>query len=152
MHAKPKNDRPSLKLMRLAMEFGAIEKRIRNYGTDVAIHEAEIHMIKAVKEADGIHVTGLAERFGVTKGAVSQMLIKLEKKNLVTKEPDSANLSRLQLTLTPKGEHAYARHEELHATFDRAVEDQLARYPEAFKADLSRFMDAMNTVLADFKD
>lgn len=149
---KPKKDRPSLKLIRLAMEFGTIEKRIRTYGVGVAIHEAEIHMIKAVKEAEGIHVTGLAERFGVTKGAVSQLLAKLEKKGLVSKEPDSANLSRLRLKLTPRGEQAYARHEELHALFDSTVENQLGRHPESFTTDLCRFLDSMNAALADFKD
>ena len=54
-------------------------------------------MIKSIKENEGIHVTGLAEMLGVTKGAVSQIIMKIEKKKMIVKDTDPRNLSRLVL-------------------------------------------------------
>ena len=64
--------------MRVVTKLSEIDKRTRYYGTDQSLFEAEIHMIKSIKENEGIHVTGLADMLGVTKGAVSQILKKLE--------------------------------------------------------------------------
>ena len=76
----PLQDRASYLLMRFAIQCRDMEAKIRHYGTDVPIHEAEIHMIKAVKQTGLTHVSGLAKRLGVTKGAVSQIIMKLHKK------------------------------------------------------------------------
>ncbi|WP_199617399.1 MarR family transcriptional regulator [Paenibacillus alkalitolerans] len=35
---------------------------------------SEIHTLNEIREHEGIHITALAERCGVTKGAVSQVL------------------------------------------------------------------------------
>ena len=151
MYDFPKNrGRSGLPLMSLAMQLGAIEKQIRCYGTDVPIHMAEIHMIKAIKEMDGIHGMGLAEFFGITRGAVSQTLLKLERKGLVEKEPHSANLSRLRLKLSAKGETAYAHHEQLHDLFDQAVEAELSHHPDAFRETLASFLRSMQDALSSF--
>lgn len=63
---------------------------------------SEIHIIMAIAEHPGIHVGGLAEILGVTKGAVSEIL-KNWKKDLIIKEIDNLNLSRYSLNLTEKG-------------------------------------------------
>lgn len=45
--------------MRIAMQCRDLEAKIRHYGTDVLIHEAEIHMVKAIKQTGATHVSGL---------------------------------------------------------------------------------------------
>ncbi len=70
----------SYTLLRLATKFSEIDKQTSYYGTDKQLFYAEIHMIKAIKENEGIHVTGIAEKLGVTKGAVSQITMKLQKR------------------------------------------------------------------------
>lgn len=100
-------------------------KKTHHFGMDEDLFEAEIHMIRDIKENEGIHVTGLAEKLNVTKGAVSQILKKLEKKGMIVKERDASNQSRLALYLTPKGEKAYLFHERLHEDFDGMVESVL---------------------------
>jgi DNA-binding MarR family transcriptional regulator len=61
---------------------------------------------------------GLADMLGVTKGAVSHIIMKLEHKGMVIKDTDPRNLSRLMLRLTSKGERAYLHHEKLHQKYD----------------------------------
>ena len=108
----------SIVFLRLVFMLTKLDNQIRNYGTDTPLHVAETHMIKAVKDHPGIHVTALADILGVTKGAVSQMLQKLVKKEMIFKTPDPKNQSRLILALTPKGETAYYYHEKLHEDFN----------------------------------
>lgn len=139
----PLKDRTSYLLMRFALQCRDMEAKIRRYGTDVPIHEAEIHMLKAIKQTGLTHVSGLAKKLGVTKGAVSQIIMKLHKKGLVTKGTDADNQSKLNVSLTPKGEAAYARHEELHQQFDDMTEEELARYPEEFRNAVKTFLKDM---------
>lgn len=91
-----------------------MEKRQKYFGTDHVLHISEIHMIKDIKECDDPHVTYLAKKKDITKGAVSQVVKKLEKKGYVKKIVDPSNLSKQILTLTPKGEIAYLEHEKMH--------------------------------------
>ncbi len=120
---------------------------IRNYGTDQPLYEAEIHMIKSIKENEGIHVTGLADMLGVTKGAVSQITKKLEHKGMIVKDTDPSNLSRLSLRLTSKGETAYLHHEELHQEFDGLFKAVLKYATEQNKEFLKDFLNSLDEKL-----
>jgi DNA-binding MarR family transcriptional regulator len=128
-----------------------VDKKTRYYGTDEPLFEAEIHMIKSIKENEGIHVTGLAEKLGVTKGAVSQIIMKLARKGMIAKDKDINNQSRLILTLTPKGETAYLYHEKFHQEFDSFIEDILKDASEENKAFLKRFLDLLEIKIDHFE-
>jgi DNA-binding MarR family transcriptional regulator len=136
-------DKLSYTLLRLMVVLSEVDKRTRNYGTDRQLHEAEIHTIAAVKENPGAHVTGIAEALGVTKGAVSQILLKLQKKGMIAKESDAGNRSRLIVRLTPTGETAYANHERLHREFDGMVSAVLREATEENKAFLKGFLESL---------
>ena len=142
----------SYALLRLSTKISEMECTVRNYGTGTPIYEAEIHMIKAIKENEGIHVTGLAEQLGVTKGAVSQIIAKLDKKEMIVKEQDAGNLSRLALRLSAKGETAYLHHEKLHGEFDRLVADVLVTASEKDRAFLVQFFAALEEKVDRFED
>ncbi len=89
------------------------------YGTGISIHSSEIHHLEAIKKLDGAYVTLLAEEFEVTKGAVSQILMKLESKELIYKSPDPLNKSRKLIFLTELGEQACKWHEHIHRETDK---------------------------------
>ena len=151
MDMKFKNkSRPSYAFLRIVSKTMDIDKKARYFGTDQPLYEAEIHMLKAIKENEGFHVTGLADILGVTKGAVSQTLMKLQRKGMIVKETDPANLSRLTLKLTPKGETAYLSHEELHRKYEKVFSDILADYPETNKAFLRSFFSMLEEKLDKF--
>lgn len=137
----------SYTFLRVMSRLTEMDKKTRHYGTDELLHDAEIHMIKAIRENEGIHVTGLADLVGVTKGAVSQILRKLECKGMIVKETDPKNLSRLKLRLTEKGETAYLRHEELHREFDAYFQHALQGATEAEQAFLHRFLNSLDEEL-----
>ncbi|WMJ81560.1 MarR family transcriptional regulator [Clostridium sp. MB40-C1] len=141
----------SYTLLRIANELLEIEKKTRNYGTDQQLFEAEIHMIKAIKENEGIHVTGLADILGVTKGAVSQIIMRLERKGMIIKEKDIKNQSRLVLKLTPKGEIAHINHERFHLEFDDFVNEILGDATEDNIIFLKSFLTSIESNIVDFE-
>jgi DNA-binding MarR family transcriptional regulator len=147
-----KGSQISFVFLRVLVKLFELDKKIRDYGTNEQLHEAEIHMIKAIKEHEGIHVMGLADLLGVTKGAVSQIIMKLERKGMIVKDVDPHNLSRLWLRVTPVGETAYLRHEELHQEFDNLFNDALANATEENKAFLSNFLTTLDTSIDHFSE
>lgn len=140
-------------LLRVVWGLMEVDKKTRYYGTDEQLFEAEIHMIKSIKENEGIHVTGLAKLLGVTKGAVSQVIMRLQKKGMIIKDTDPRNLSRLVLRLTPKGEIAYIHHGKLHLEFDSIINEALNNASDekiAFLRDfLSLLEDKINNIEKD---
>lgn len=133
----------SYPLLRVVYKFFEIERKTRYYGTDIPLFPAEIHMINKIKQNEGIHVTGLANILNVTKGAVSQIIMKLEKKGLIQKERDSNNQSRLVLKLTAKGETACNNHEKFHEKIDAMVNEIVK---DASKENVEFFKDVLITL------
>lgn len=151
MLIKNRKSKPEISylLLRVVWKLFEVDKKTRYYGTDKQLFEAEIHMIKAIKENQGIHVTGLAELLGVTKGAVSQIVMRLQRKGMVIKDTDPSNLSRLALRLTPKGEAAYLGHEKLHERFDDVIAEVLKGASEESLFFLRDFLNSLEDKLDD---
>jgi DNA-binding MarR family transcriptional regulator len=137
--------------LRIVSKISNLDRKIRYYGTDHPLYEAEIHMIKSIKENEGIHVTGLADMLGVTKGAVSQIIMKLEHKGMIIKDTDPRNLSRLVLRLTSKGEMAYLHHEKLHQKYDELFNVVLENATEENKAFLKSFLNSLDEQIDTFE-
>ncbi len=141
----------SYTFLRVITKISEINSRTRNYGTTQELHDAEIHMIKAVKENEGLHVTGLAKLLGVTKGAVSQIIMKLEKKGMIVKETDPKNLSRLIIKLTLQGETADNYHRKLHQKFDKTIYSLLEEASEEQRQFLIGFLDNLDKKLDEYE-
>jgi len=96
-----------------------LEKTPRRFGTEEPLTSREIHIIEASGDnAETLSVTDLARLLGITKGAVSQNLKKMEKKGLTRKIDDPQNSSRSIVKLTSKGKTAYYAHKHWHETMD----------------------------------
>lgn len=152
MNMKFKNrTKISYTFLRVVTKISELDRKTRHYGTDQLLYEAEIHMVKSIKENEGIHVTGLADMLGVTKGAVSQIIGKLERKGMIVKDTDPRNLSRLILRLTAKGETAYLHHEKLHQQFDGLFNSALENASEENKAFLKNFFNSLDEKIDAFE-
>lgn len=139
-------------LLDLVMTFVELDKKIRTYGTDVPIFHAEIHMISAIANHPGIHVGGLAELAGITKGSVSEIIKKLEKKALVIKGTDERNLSKLALYLTEKGKTAHENHMRYHALLNDPIESELANASEKEVQFLAHFLAEITNKAKSFDE
>lgn len=89
-------------------------KTQHDYGTGDVYTVVEVHTLKYIADNHGITVTQLARDNGKTKGAVSQILKKLENKGLVFRVADPENDKRNHLFLTEKGKQL----DEAHRNYD----------------------------------
>jgi len=117
----------SYALLRIVYKLAEIDKQVRNYGTDSPLHVSEIHMIQEIKNSNGSHISEIARNLDVTRGAVSQIIMKLEKKGFVRKEMDSENKLKLVPVLTEKGETADFNHKKYHEVFNNSIEGILKK-------------------------
>ena len=92
-----------LKILHL---YSVISRRPIDYGTGDLLYFTEIHTITTLGKNREINMTRLAEKMGVTKGAISQTIRKLVSKNLVLKS-NSTNRKEFNLRLSEKGQVAY---------------------------------------------
>jgi DNA-binding MarR family transcriptional regulator len=98
--------------------FDEMAVRFSDFGRP--LFKSELHFIKCVKEHSEANLSRLAALLGITRGAVSQVLVKLEKKKMV--ERTSRNRKEFSVSLTPTGEKVYQEHEEFHRNHFRELE------------------------------
>ncbi len=134
------------KFSRVSKLWQQLDSKPRKFGTENDLSGSEIHLIEVVGQNEGLSVTDLARRLGITKGAVSQTLKKLEAKGLVVKEVDPTNTSRMTVSLSTKGKVAFYSHLQWHETVDGGFRDYFVNLPE----DKIRFMEEFLTILEQF--
>lgn len=103
-----------------------LDQSPKRFGTDELLTHSEIHLIEIIGDLGDQCVTDIAKRLGITKGAVSQNLKKLEKKGYSYKKQDPENLSRAIVQLTAKGLTAYWAHKHWHQTMDGGFSEYIS--------------------------
>ena len=126
-------------LVRVLNKFTENEKQPRYFGVPELMHASEIHMVMLIGDNPGVHGAELARVAGVTRGAISQIVAKLEKKGLVKKIEDPGNSLKKVPVLTNKGKVAYYAHEQYHEEMDRDL-----------YAYVNRLTDEQVTVIENF--
>lgn len=140
----------SYRLLDVAWLLFEYDKKSHYYDTGQPLFEAEIHLIVAIQDNPGFHVAALANKFGVTKGAISQLVQKLERKGMVIKERAADNQSKILLNLTETGMVAYAAHTRFHMRFDAMIDRLLEGESEEHITFLERFLGRLAQEIGSF--
>ena len=101
--------------IRILNKMDAHEKAPRDFGSGDLLHCSEIHTIMAIGKNRDISITNLSVLLGISKSAISQMITRLVKKDLVERHRDPANDKGILIRLSPRGTIAYLGHEQHHA-------------------------------------
>ena len=117
--------------IRLLNKAYALEKKPVDIGNGVLLYPSEFHLIEAIGKNPEKNMTSIASRLGVTKGAISQMVKKLEKKGLVKKAHIPGNRKDITLELTDLGEEAFEWHKSLHESMETAIRKELEQMSDA---------------------
>ncbi|MFM1654960.1 MarR family winged helix-turn-helix transcriptional regulator [Brevibacillus sp. B_LB10_24] len=107
------------------MQLQRLEKHPRTFGEAGPLTPSEIHTIDAIGIERGVLMSELANRLQITKGAVTQLIVRLEDKNLVKRTPNPIDSRSVIVSLTDKGKSAFRAHEEIHSNFYRDLSSQL---------------------------
>ncbi len=90
-------------LGRVLSKYTMIERKVFDFGVGIKLYPSEVHTLSTVDRLGGCGITELAKESGVTKGAASQLVSKLVGKDLLVKEPDPQNGSRVIIRVTETG-------------------------------------------------
>lgn len=94
-------------------KMNAYESIPRKYGTEDELYMVEAHTINLIGDKVQTNISELAELTNKTKGALSQMVERLIKKEMVTKIKNPLDNREVIIQLTEKGKVVYDFHKEL---------------------------------------
>lgn len=126
------------------------KKRIFKF-KDVTLYPSEVHLMLVIKNKIDTNATEIAKQLGLTKGAISQTISRLEKKGIILKTKDPYNKNELTLSLTPLGKKAYKLCESIEASFIGAHDGYLAKLNSKEKEVIFNFLKHLEKAIAGLK-
>lgn len=125
------------------------DKKPRKFGTQHLLFHSEIHFIDAIEPGDGLNVSQLSEKLGVTHGAITQIADKLLKKNLIEKYKKEGNKKEVYIRLTSDGEIAYENHKNFHGELNKKLIEYLDNLSETQMEALFALINVIEQNLPD---
>jgi len=102
-------------LARLFSKAAQIEREPVDTGDGVLLYTSEIHLIDLAGRFPEDSLSSIALRLGITRGAVSQTVKKLEEKGYLERYNGEGDNKTTFLRLTDAGKKAFAWHEAYHS-------------------------------------
>jgi len=123
----------SQKIMELFIQavqkYNALEKIPAKAGAKHELYHSERHWLDKIGSHPGVNVTEFARSAGITKGAVSQVVSKLERKGFVRRYKSGENDKEVFLELTREGREHYSRHKKKNEETLKPLVEELKKYP-----------------------
>lgn len=121
-------------------------KRIINY-KDLKLFPSEIHLLLFVYHIQNTNITKIADHIGLTKGAISQTLSRLNRKGLIIKETDPYKKNQLHIQFTQKGEILMKHIIEVKKDMEDEYSKYLKTLSDKEKLVISNFLDKLVSIL-----
>jgi len=103
--------------------------------------------MQVIRERPDLNAGGMAQRLGVSNGAVSQTLARLEKKGVIKKAKDPSLKNRVTAVLTAVGNEAIERFETQQASSVKAFSVYLAGLSESEREVIGSFLSEVEEFL-----
>ena len=140
-----KNSKNTLadQILRISNKLLFLEKKsILEYG-DIKLFPSEIHLITTIDEGQDINASKMAVRLGVTKGAVSQTLARLEKKGILYKTKDPQNRNELTVHFTALGKEILKKNQKKRTSVHKQYTQYFSDISEKERRIISDFLTKM---------
>lgn len=111
------------------------------------VYPSEVHLLLLLAERPQANATELAGSLGLTKGAISQTLTRLEKKGLVLKTRDTARKNALNVEFTKLGVEITEYFQEKTTIMQKRVEEYCDTLAEDDREVIERFLEHLNETL-----
>jgi DNA-binding MarR family transcriptional regulator len=111
-------------------QYNALEKFPVKISAKHDLYHSERHLIDRIGDHPGVNITEFARSSGKTKGAISQVVKKLETKGLVRRYKGSGNEKEVFLELTAAGRNIHHQHQRTNEETVRPLLDELKKYPD----------------------
>jgi len=134
-------------IRRVVNQLIFLEKRSVLQHRDIRLHPSEIHLMQVIREQPDLNAGAMARRLGVSNGAVSQTLTRLENKGVIIKSKDASLKNRVTAVFTPLGREAIERFEAQQAASVESFSSYLAGLTERERKVIVRFLSQMEAFL-----
>lgn len=128
------------KIIRLLEEE---KKKSKDYGGDVPLGHAEVLFLETIARYPDENVSALSERLGITKGAISQVVGKLCRKELLEATKRDDNKKEKYFRLTDKGERTIHGHQLFHKQANQRLCDFVAALDSEEAETVFRFLECL---------
>ncbi len=124
-----------------------LEKRsvLRHEG--LRLHPSEIHLMQVIAEQPDLNAGEMAQKLGVSNGAVSQTLARLERKGVIKKVKDPSLKNRVTASFTASGSQAIQLFEKNQASSVEAFSHYLAGLSEHDREVIGSFLSQVEEFL-----
>jgi DNA-binding MarR family transcriptional regulator len=139
----------SERVMQLISTILFLEKRNIFTYKNTKLFPSEIHLMKLIAIGQCANATAMAVALGVTKGAVSQTLSRLEKKNIIVKANDVYNKNGLIISFTDFGKTILKKFDEKRTGRGSEYEKYLNNLPVQDQAVIETFITQVEKFLSD---
>lgn len=85
-------------------------RSVHDYGTGEVVNMVEVHTLTFIEENPGVTVSKVALEWNRTKGAVSQVIKKLENRDFIYRKKEDGNAKNIHLYVTEKGKKLSQAH------------------------------------------
>ncbi len=116
--------------IRMVNKYNALEKIPARHGTRHALYHSERHMLDKIGDNTGMNVSEFAAAAGVTKGAISQLVTRLDKKGIVRRYKKSTNDKEVFLELTKSGQEVYKKHKKINEQTILPLNEELNKHSD----------------------
>ncbi|MCT4598310.1 MAG: MarR family transcriptional regulator [Vallitalea sp.] len=106
-----------MEVSNIHMELMKKTEKIKRKYNGIELYPSEIHTLVSIKDNDEMNMTQIAQRLGVTKGAIFKIIEKLEEKELLSRYKRHDNNKNTYFKLSERGLLAYKGHEKFHKDF-----------------------------------
>jgi DNA-binding MarR family transcriptional regulator len=148
MDRKKESRRLMESFLRMVNKYNAMEKHPLSFGTKHKFYHSERHLLDVVGRNQNMNITEFAEFNGVTKGAVSQVVTKLENKGALRRYNEAGNDKEVFIELTKKGKEICDHHRRANDETVAYIEKGLKGYPD----DKVEFLLTIFNWLEDYLD
>lgn len=132
-------------LVRIINTYSAFQKSPFELKEGLKVYPSEMHLVCLLKEYPDLNVTEFGIKLGITKGAVSQVVKKVESKKLIYRYKTD-NKKDVILRLTEKGEELSVLHDKIINEQNGLIETMLLKYSEIEIQLASEILEDMRVV------
>lgn len=135
-------------VMRELRALSTVQDRLDQYAMHrFGINRTDLRALDLIGQAGVISPTALAVALGMSTGATSAVLDRLEAAGYASREPDPGHRRRTLVRQTPRTEELG---EEIFAPVIRGTISQAAAYPDAALTSIAEFLSAHRALLTSY--
>jgi DNA-binding MarR family transcriptional regulator len=136
-------------LMRLFNKAAMIEREPVDTGDGVLLYTSEVHLIDMAGRFPEERLSTLASRLGITKGAISQTVKKLEEKGYLERTKTEGNNKTVLIRLTDAGLRVFYWHRAYHAVVNDRILQEMSDFSRKDRDNFQKILIQIEKIFDD---